>query len=67
MSGSTKSTTTTDMGPWKPSQSALTGLIGQAQTLGGDTNLFKPTAGTQTQDAWQMAEDYARSGPNAAR
>lgn len=61
----TRATTQTDMGPWRPAQGALTNILGQAQTLGGRTDLFRPQAGQQTQDAWGQVEALARGGPNA--
>lgn len=55
------------MGPWKPAQGALTNIINDSQQLGANTGLFQPTQGTQTNDALNMAEAYARSGSNATK
>lgn len=63
--GKSSTTKTTETGPWKPAQGALTNILGRAQELGGNIDAFRPVRGQDTQDSWSMAESAARSGPSA--
>lgn len=66
MSGSKQTTTSqTTSAPWGPAQGALQNIIGQAETLGGNTSLFTPQYSNTTMQGVQGLEQ-AGQGPGAA-
>lgn len=58
-------TTSSSTSPWGPAQGALTGIIGQAQTLGGDVSNFTPTFSGATMQGVQGLENAGQQ-PGAA-
>lgn len=64
---SSKQTTksSSESAPWQPAQAGLNDILSRAQSLGGNTDLFKPVQGTTTQDALNLTKQIAGQGSAA--
>lgn len=65
MSAKQTQTQSMESNPWAPSQAPLQGILNKAQSLGSNTNLFRPVQGATTRDALQQTKDIANQGSAA--